>query len=92
MNYKANVQCIEQEPVISNLFTMLLTDEYTEYNTELINIFNTNMLAFIIGEKDIETKWDAYVAEYLNAGGEEVRQSLLKAYNAANNTNYTFAE
>ncbi len=92
LNYKANVMCIEQEPVISNLFTMLLTDEYTEYNAELTNIFRTNMLAFIMGEKDIETEWDAYVAEYLNAGGEEVRQSLLKVYNEANGTDYTFAE
>ena len=50
---------------------MFLTDEFVEYHTELDNYFVTNMLAYIMGDKDIDATWDAYVEEYLNMGGEE---------------------
>ena len=65
------------EPYRQDLFCMLLTDEFVEYHTELDNYFVTNMLAYIMGDKDIDATWDAYVEEYLNMGGEEERQSQL---------------
>lgn len=80
------------EPYRQDLFCMLLTDEFVEYHTELDNYFVTNMLAYIMGDKDIDATWDAYVEEYLNMGGEEERQSQLDAYNASFGTNYTFAQ
>lgn len=92
LNYNANMMCLGEEPFYSNLFSLLLTDEYVEYNAELTAIFNTNMLAFIMGEKNLDSDWDAYVKEYLSNGGETVRQSLLREYNTAFGTAYTFAE
>ena len=80
------------EPAREDVFCMFLTDEYIENNAELKTFFKTNMLAFIMGEKDIETDWDAYVKEYLSMGGEATRQSQLAAYNAAYGTACTFAE
>ncbi len=81
-----------EEPVREDLFSLILTDEYNTYHSELTTFFSTNMLAFIMGEQDIETDWDAYVSEYLSMGGEEVRQSQLAEYNAIFGTDYTFAE
>lgn len=54
------------EPYRQDLFCMFLTDEFVEYHTELDNYFVTNMLAYIMGDKDIDATWDAYVEEYLN--------------------------
>lgn len=78
-------------PVHEDLFCMFVTDATIEYKSELDTYFTTNMIAFIMGEKDIDADWDAYVAEYLSMGGEEERQSQLEAYNATFGTNATFA-
>ncbi len=80
-----------KEPYREDLFCMFLTDEYVENHTELDNYFVQNMLAFILGEKSLETEWDAYVSEYLNMGGEIERQAQLTAYNEHFGTDYTFA-
>lgn len=81
-----------EEPAREDIFALILTDEYNAYHSELTTFFSTNMLAFIMGEQDIEADWDAYVSEYLSMGGEEVRQSQLAAYNEMFGTSYTFAE
>lgn len=81
-----------QEPVRENLFAMILTPEYLQYKAELETFFKTSMLAFIMGEKNLDTDWDHYVAEYLSMGGEAARQAQLTAYNATMGTSYTFAE
>lgn len=80
-----------EEPVREDLLCMMLTDEYVDYNAELDNYFVENMLAFIMGEKDIDTEWDAYVSEYLSMGGEIEREAQLAAYNEKFGTDYTFA-
>ena len=79
------------EPYREDLFCMFLTDEYVEYHAELDNYFTQNMLAFILGDKDIDAEWDSYVNEYLNMGGEIERQAQLAAYNEQFGTSYTFA-
>lgn len=79
------------EPYREDLFCMFLTDEYVDYHSELDSYFVENMLAFILGEKSIDTEWDAYVNEYLNMGGEAERQAQLQAYNENFGTTYTFA-
>ena len=78
-------------PIHEDLFCMFVTDATIEYKSELDTYFNTNMLAFIMGEKDIDADWDAYVEEYLSMGGEEERQSQLEAYNATFGVEATFA-
>lgn len=78
------------EPCREDLFCLILTDEYVENHAELDSYFSQNMLAFIMGEKDIDTEWDAYVSEYLSMGGETERQAQLAAYNEQFGTNYTF--
>lgn len=79
-------------PSTKNIFAYTLTDEYLEYNTELEKYYQESAIRFIMGEWDIETKWDSYVSDYLNMGGETVRQSMLEAYNKNRGTSYTFAE
>lgn len=79
-----------EEPVHEDIFGLINTEELVSYSPELNTYFTENMLAFIMGEKDIDTQWDSYVDTYLSMGGEEVRQSLLKKYNELNKTNYTF--
>ena len=51
-----------EEPAREDLFCLILTDEYNDYHAELTTFFSTNMLAFIMGEQDIEADWDAYVS------------------------------
>lgn len=76
----------------ADIFAFTRTDEYMEYHTELEKYFEENSIRFIMGEKDIDTEWDQYKSEYLSMGGEEVRQSMLKAYNESHGTSYTFRE
>lgn len=79
------------EPVREDLFCMFLTDEFIKYHSELDTYFTTNMLAFIMGEKDLDADWDSYVSEYLSMGGEAERQSQLKVYNQTFGTERVFA-
>ena len=81
-----------ETPVRQDIFGTIQTEEYIATKADLKTYQEINRLAFIMGEKDIETDWDAYVAEYLSMGGEESRQSRLKVYNETFGTNCTFAE
>ena len=76
--------------VYTNLFMGMYTDEYTNLNGELENYYTNMSVKFIMGEMDIDSEWDNYVATYLSMGGETVRTSLLDKYNAENGTSYTF--
>ena len=90
--WKAGSAMRFEENVKPNVFVMFKTEEYTELFGEVDTYFRTSMLAFIMGEKDIDAEWDNYVETYLSMGGEEIRQSQLKAYNEAFGTNCTFSE
>ena len=81
-----------EENVKPNVFCMFKTEEYNDLFGEVDKYFRTSMLAFVMGEKDIDAEWDNYVKTYLSMGGEAIRQSQLKEYNAAFGTNCTFAE
>ena len=76
--------------VYQDLFTGIITDEYTKLNSELESYMDNNITKFIMGELDLDKDWDNFVSTYLNMGGEQVRTSLLNAYNEANGTSYTF--
>lgn len=79
-------------PTYVNLFMGLLTEEYTQYNSELKAYIKEMGIKFIIGEASLDNDWDSYVSTYMKMGGDTVRQSLLNAYNEKNNTSYTFAQ
>ena len=54
-----------------------------EYQTNLTNLKDTWMIDFITGAKNVDTDWDAYIAE-MNASGlaemlEEVRDWFASA-------------
>lgn len=48
-------------------------------------------LKFILGDESFDN-WDDYVSKWKSLGGEEVRQSMLKEYNAQHGTDYSFVE
>lgn len=75
-----------------NAFMGLTSEELVTYNSELQAYKNEMSIKFILGEADLDTEWDTYVSTFLSIGGEEVRQSLLNAYNELNGTSYTFAD
>ena len=75
-----------------NLFMGLTSEAFVQYNSELTSYIKEWGIKFILGEASLEADWDNYVKTYLNMGGDEVRQSLLKEYNEQNATAHTFKE
>ena len=75
-----------------NVFAGLTTPEYLELSSETQKYYTDATIKFITGEKDLDEEWDAYVAGYLEIGGEKIRQSLLALYNERNGTSYEFAK
>ena len=86
----AGLESCMNAKVYQDLFTGIITDEYTKLNSELESYMDNNITKFIMGELDLSKDWDNFVSTYLNMGGEQVRTSLLNAYNEANGTSYTF--
>ena len=78
-------------PAYKNAFIGLSTPELLDLSSETEKYYTNATIKFITGEMDLESEWDAYVAGYLNNGGETIRQSLLKLYNDRNGTSYEFA-
>ena len=79
------------EPTREDVFALFNTEEYLSVRSDINAHFEQNMLAFIMGEKDIEADWETYVQDYLSLA-ETARQSRLAAYNETFGTEYTFAE
>lgn len=86
----AGLESCMNAKVYQNLFNGIITDEYTKLNSELESYMDNNITKFIMGELDLSKDWDNFVSTYLSMGGEQVRTSLLNAYNEANGTTYTF--
>ena len=86
----AGLESCMNAKVYQDLFTGIITDEYTKLNSELESYMDNNITKFIMGELDLDKDWGNFVSTYLNMGGEQVRTSLLNAYNEANGTSYTF--
>ena len=76
---------------ISNLFVGMSTEATQTYLADLVKYEQEQQLAFVLGDESFDN-WDKYVETWKSLGGEEVRQSLLEAYNSQYGTNYTFAE
>jgi len=51
-----------------------------EYQTNITNIKDKWMIAFIVGEKDIEADWDEYLAEMNNSGLQEMVDEVREYY------------
>ena len=79
-------------PVYTDLFMGLTSDDFVSYNSDLESYVKEAGIKFITGESDLDKDWDSYVSTYLTMGGEQVRTSLLAAYNELNGTSYTFAD
>ncbi|MBE7035688.1 MAG: extracellular solute-binding protein [Ruminococcaceae bacterium] len=47
-----------------------VAEEYLEFRTTFENAISAGMVGFIIGEKDIDTEWDAYVQNFYDLGLE----------------------
>lgn len=89
--YDGQMQTIENA-LIDNVFVGINTDEYAKYMADVTSYENEMKVKFITGEASIDDDWDAYVEGWKEKGGEEVRNSLLEAYNATYGTSYTFLE
>ena len=44
------------------------------------NIYNEYYVDFITGERDIETEWDTFVAEWNENGGDEFAEYLAELF------------
>ena len=51
-----------------------------EYQTNLTNIKDKWMIAFVTGEKDVEADWDEYMAEMNNSGLQEMVDEVREYY------------
>ncbi|MBQ4517293.1 MAG: extracellular solute-binding protein [Clostridia bacterium] len=47
-----------------------VAEEYLEFRATFVNAIDAGMVGFIIGEKDIDTEWDAYVQNFYDLGLE----------------------
>jgi putative aldouronate transport system substrate-binding protein len=90
MNKEALERSIEV-PLIRNTFIGISTDEGITYIPDLARYELEMQIKFILGEESLNN-WDNYVNKWKSLGGEEVRQSLLREYNAQNGTDYIFLE
>lgn len=90
--YQASIATYTNVPVYTDLFMGLTSDDFVSYNSDLESYVKEAGIKFITGESDLDKDWDTYVSTYLTMGGEQVRTSLLAAYNELNGTSYTFAD
>lgn len=58
------------------------SDEFNEIKTNLKDFVRKTCVQFIIGERDIETGWDAYLSELQSFGVDRYVEIYTNAYNA----------
>ena len=58
-------------PVPSNI-----SEEYLELRSSITSAIDSGFVSFVIGEKDIETEWDAYVENFYNLGLERYTEII----------------
>ena len=90
--YQQSIATYSGVAVYPDLFLGLTSDAFVQYNSDLETYVKESGIKFITGELDLEKDWDNYVSTYLSMGGEEVRSSLLEAYNTLNGTSLVFAD
>jgi putative aldouronate transport system substrate-binding protein len=76
--------------VYGDTFEGISTAEYQKFNPELRKYANESFIRFVMGELSLDRDWNSYVTEWKRKGGDEVRNSLLKAYNTLRGTSLTF--
>ena len=59
------------------------SDEFNEIKTNLKDFVRKTCVQFIIGERDIETGWDAYLTELANFKVDRYVEIYSNAYKAA---------
>ena len=88
--YNQSIAVYTNIAVYPDLFLGLTSDAYVQYFSDLDTFVKESGIKFITGESSLDTDWDAYVNTYLSMGGEELRTSLLQAYNDRNGTALEF--
>lgn len=88
--YQKSIEIYTDVAVHEDLFMGLTSEDYVTYHSDLETYVKESGIKFITGELDLEKDWDNYVSTYLSMGGENVRTSLLNAYNEANGTTLSF--
>ncbi|MBE7035689.1 MAG: extracellular solute-binding protein [Ruminococcaceae bacterium] len=68
----------EERGVVINDFPMPteVGEEYLELRTNFMSAISSGVVGFIIGEKDIDKDWDAYVANFENIGLERYTEII----------------
>lgn len=84
------IQKTEQFGKYPDTFEGLSTPEFQKFNSEVKKYANESFIRFIMGDLSLDKDWATYVADWKKKGGDEIRNSLLKAYNAKNGTSATF--
>ena len=59
-----------------------LSEEYTQYSSDVETYATEKILKFIVGQEDIETGWDTYVAELKSLGIERCTEIMQLGYEA----------
>ncbi|MDR1540987.1 MAG: extracellular solute-binding protein [Clostridiales bacterium] len=80
------LDAIAEYPLYYNLFEALSTDESVAYLSELKKIEVEWFIRFVTGAEPLENFGD-YSQQWLRAGGREVLDSYISAYNEKNNAN-----
>lgn len=88
---RANYTKADNNPLISDLFVGLSTKESAQYKADVVKYESEMKLKFLLGQESLDN-WGKYVNEWKKRGGEEVRNSLLNAYNQKYGTKYIFAD
>lgn len=61
-------------------YTQAETDSITSQQTELLNYVKQSYVAFVMGDMDIETQWDEYVAQIETLGMNDVIAVMQTVY------------
>ena len=88
--YRKSIEIYSDIATYPDLFLGLTSEAYVTHFSNLDTFVKENGIKFITGEASLDTDWDTYVNTYLSMGGEELRSSLLKAYNDRNGTALEF--
>lgn len=54
---------------------------YAEIGGDCWTVYDSYISGFLYGSKDIETEWDAFISEFLNAGFQKVIDEVNEKYN-----------
>lgn len=87
-SYRPHHEGARDAKLYMNLFEGISTEESQKYQADLEKVMLDWMVKFITGKEPIE-KFDDYVAEFQEKGGDLVMESYIAEYNTRRGTNLT---